>query len=196
MVANTTPRPHTGDGIGGAHSPARGNAWSAATMDVRPSQNRCITMNKAFVREPEDYGNAYCPRCGSLGTRVGEGALDTHCSPEVRGRVRESAWFCPVASCEVAYFNPFGMIIRANELRGPVYPKDPDATLCACFGFSMDDIYADLESEKPYRIRALLARSQSAEAHCSTAAADGQCCLREIQRLYIRLREARTESES
>ena len=28
-------------------------------------------MNKAFVREPDDDGRAYCPRCNSLGAPVG-----------------------------------------------------------------------------------------------------------------------------
>jgi hypothetical protein len=52
----------------------------------------------------------------------------------------------------------------------------------------MEEIEADAREEKPVRIRALLAKSQSEEARCSELAANGQCCLREIQRLYMRLR--------
>jgi hypothetical protein len=151
-------------------------------------------MNKAFVREPELDGRAYCPRCGSLGSRVGAAAMDTHCLPEVRGRIREGAWFCAYARCEVAYFNQFEATILVRELRGPIHPKDLDAPLCACFGFNLDDLEADLAEGTPTRIRQLLARSQSADARCASAAADGQCCMTEVQRLYIRGREARRES--
>ncbi len=35
-------------------------------------------MNKAFVREPESDGRAYCPRCGALGLPVGAGPLDKY----------------------------------------------------------------------------------------------------------------------
>ena len=31
-------------------------------------------MNKAFVREPDDTGDRYCPKCQSLGEAVGGGA--------------------------------------------------------------------------------------------------------------------------
>ena len=34
-------------------------------------------MNKAFVREPDDTGQRNCPRCRSLGTPVGPGAVAT-----------------------------------------------------------------------------------------------------------------------
>lgn len=145
-------------------------------------------MNKAFVREPDLDGRAYCPRCGSLGVRVGAAAMDTHCREEVRGRIREAAWFCAYPRCEVAYFNTLEAVILVDELRSSIYPKDPDAPLCACFGFTMEEVLADVADGVPTRIRQLLARSQSPEARCTEAAPDGQCCLREVQRLYIKHR--------
>ncbi len=114
--------------------------------------------------------------------------MDTHCRDEVRSRIREAAWFCPYPKCDVAYFNTLDVVITVDELRGPIYPKDLDAPLCSCFSFTMDDIMADVEEGTPTRIRALLARSQSPEARCAEAAPDGQCCLREVQRLYMKHR--------
>jgi len=145
-------------------------------------------MNKAFVREPEMDGRAYCPRCGSLGTEVGGAAIEAHCRTEVLGRIRESGWFCSYPRCDVVYFNQLEVTITTEEIQGPIYPKDPDAPLCACFGFTLDDLEADLREGVPRRIRELLVRSQSAEARCATAAADGRCCMREIQRLYMKQR--------
>ena len=84
-------------------------------------------MNKAFVREPEDDGRAYCPRCKSLGSAVQAGPLDTHLRDESRGKLREDAWFCKFPRCDVAYFNEFGAVVTVDELKGPVYPKDASA---------------------------------------------------------------------
>jgi hypothetical protein len=145
-------------------------------------------MNKAFVKEPEMDGRAYCPRCQTLGVPVAAGPLDTHIQRESRAKMHDAAWFCCFPQCEVAYFNVFETAVLVDELKGPVYPKDPDAPLCACFDFDYEDVLADARDDKPTRIRELLARSQSEEARCHTLAADGQCCMREVQRLYMKLR--------
>ncbi len=145
-------------------------------------------MNKAFVREPEFDGRAYCPLCGTLGIPVGSGPLDTHIRPEARARMQESAWYCSYARCDVAYFNLLESVVRIEELRAPVYPYDLDAPICACFGLTYDDVEADVQEGEPARIRQLLAKSQSSDAQCQTRAADGTCCMREVQKLYLTLR--------
>jgi hypothetical protein len=143
-------------------------------------------MNKAFIREPEFDGRAYCPRCGSLGVSVGEAVLDRHVQPPSRSRLGDSAWFCGFAKCDVAYFDLLERVVEVAELREAVYPKDPSAPICACFQFTRDEIEADLRDGSPRRVRELLAKSKSSEAHCAALAADGQCCMAEVQRLYMR----------
>lgn len=145
-------------------------------------------MNKAFVKEPDVGGRAYCPRCGAMGVPVATGSLDTHIRQEARGRMQDAAWFCSFARCEVAYFNLFEAIVVIDELKMPIYPKDLDAPICACFGFGREDIEADVREGEPTRIRQLLEKSQSPEARCQTLAADGQCCMREVQKLFMQLR--------
>jgi len=145
-------------------------------------------MNKAFVREPEADGREYCPRCRSLGIEVAAGPLDTHIKPEFRGKLRDEAWFCNFPRCEVAYFNQFDAVVTVDELRVTVYPKDASASLCACFGFTYDDVVADVDEVTPLRIRALLAKSKSPAANCRSLAADGRCCMATIQELYMKLR--------
>ena len=145
-------------------------------------------MNKAFVKEPEPDGRAFCPRCGNLGLPVETGPLDAHIRPEFRSRLHDSAWFCNFARCDVAYFNLFDAIVTVDELQGPVYPHDPDAPICACFGLSYDDVVADVNEGTPTRIRELFAKAKSANAQCHTLAADGRPCIAAIQELYLRLR--------
>lgn len=143
-------------------------------------------MNKAFMREPEFTGKAYCPRCGSLGSPVSSDTLDHHLRTTSRSRLGSSAFFCTFAQCDVGYFDLFDQFVAIDELQSIVYPKDAAAPICACFDFTLDDIESDVREGTPTRIRALLGKSKSDEAQCQTLAADGQCCMREVQRLYMR----------
>ena len=134
-------------------------------------------MNKAFVREPEDDGREYCPRCRSLGVPVEAGPLDSH----IRTESRASSATMPGSATSRAATSPTSTSStrssRSTSSPAPVYPKDPDAPICACFGFNYDDVVADVRDGTPTRIRALLAKSKSPEAHCQTLAADGRCCM-------------------
>jgi hypothetical protein len=149
-------------------------------------------MNKAFVREPEDDGRAYCPRCKNLGSPVNSGPLDTHIRPEFRAKMLDSAWFCGFHRCEVAYFNQFGGTVTMDELNAPVYPYDANAPICACFGLTYDDVVADADDTIPKRIREVHARTKAGEAQCHIRAADGRSCMAALQELYMRLRSQNT----
>jgi len=80
------------------------------------------------------------------------------------------------------------VIVVAEELNDPIYPKDLDAPMCACFGLTYDDVEDDVRDGQPTRIRQLLAKSQSPAARCQALAADGRCCMAAVQELYMRLR--------
>ncbi|MEX0611879.1 MAG: hypothetical protein WD738_12495 [Pirellulales bacterium] len=149
-------------------------------------------MNKAFVREPEFDGRAFCPRCGTLGVPVEAGPMDTHIRPESRHKMLDAAWFCGFPRCEVAYFNLYGAAVLIDELQRPVYPHDPDAPICACFGLTYDDVEADVREGHPTRTRELVARSKSGDAQCYMLAPDGRSCLGAVQELYMRLRSQGT----
>jgi len=145
-------------------------------------------MNKAFVREPDSTAPAKCPRCGSLGTSVSSATLDAWLTPPARRALPDTANFCPYARCEVVYFDQFERVITVDEIERPVYPKDPSAPICGCFGFSLDDIEADLAEGGVARTKALVTRAKTADAHCVTAAPDGRSCIAEVQRCYMKLR--------
>lgn len=145
-------------------------------------------MNKAFVREPDDTGQGHCPKCGSLGVAVQEPTLRAHLPAEALAGLSSSAFFCPFAKCDVVYFDMFERVATTDTIATPVWPKDPSAPICDCFGFSEADIEDDLREGTPRRIRELLAKSKSPEARCQTAAISGQCCMAEVQRLYMKRR--------
>jgi hypothetical protein len=114
--------------------------------------------------------------------------MDTHIRQEARAKMPNTAWFCSFVRCDVAYFNQFEAVVVLDELKAPIYPHDLDAPLCACFGVTYDDVAADVREGEPTRIRQLLAKSRSSEARCHAMAVDGQTCLREVQKLYLKLR--------
>ena len=111
-------------------------------------------MNKAFVREPDDTGAGYCPRCGSLGTAVGRPTLAAHLRAEAVGQLSDPAFFCPFARCDVVYFDTFERTATTDVLVRPVYPKDPTAPLCGCFGLTREDVEQDVREGGVARVRA------------------------------------------
>ena len=145
-------------------------------------------MNKAFVREP-DPTTQRCPRCGSLGEPVGLATLESFLSTDTRNQLSESANFCPFANCDVAYFDMFERFILTGKLKHPVYPKDPDAPICGCFGFTRNEIEQDVRHGDVTRTKALLAKAKSSAARCSVMAASGHSCVAAIQQFYMQCRD-------
>ena len=145
-------------------------------------------MNKAFVREPEDTGQRYCPECRSLGIAVRAETLQSFLMPDALNTISETGYFCPFAFCDVAYFDDLQRVAKTDCILRPVYPKDPGAPLCGCFGLTSDDIEADLAEGGVRRVKELLAKAKSPLARCQTMSPSGQSCVAEVQRYYMRRR--------
>jgi len=150
-------------------------------------------MNKAFVREPDETGAKRCPRCDAPGLPVGEATLSAQLGDEARQLLAEAGYFCPYPRCEVAYFDAFDRVVPVERLERSVYPKDPTAPLCACFGLTTDDVEQDVREGVVTRVRAIVEKARSPEARCAELSASGQCCVGEVQRYYMRFRETWAE---
>lgn len=144
-------------------------------------------MNKAFVKEPEDPGDR-CPACGGLGRTAQQATLRAHLPDDARARLAETACFCPEPTCEVAYFDQFEQFVTVDRLATPLYPKDPDAPICPCFGLRCQDIDADLDDGGVTRIKAHLQQAQSDQADCATKTGDGRSCIPAVQKYYMQRR--------
>jgi hypothetical protein len=147
-------------------------------------------MNKAFVREPEQTAD-YCPRCGSKGEPVGRETIQAFLPEGKSPTVSDPANFCPMPQCEVAYFDAFERVLLTRDLNKPVYPKDPDAPICACFGLTRQDIEADVREGGVTRVKAIIEKAKSAEARCTQLAANGQSCVPAVQKYYFQCRGAK-----
>jgi hypothetical protein len=147
-------------------------------------------MNKAFVRE-SDSNIEYCPLCGSVGQAVGSETIAFYLAKETTKKVADPANFCPTPSCDVVYFDAFERVIRTGDLARPVYPKDPDAPICACFGLTRHEIEQDVSEGVVTRVRAILEKAKSSEARCNLKAANGQCCDAYVQKYYMQCKSGK-----
>jgi hypothetical protein len=145
-------------------------------------------MNKAFVREPDDTGQRFCPRCQSLGEAVPSETIAALLSDELRAGLADAAYFCPFARCEVVYFDSYERVITTAQFSRPVWPKDAEAPLCPCFGFTREAIEEDLADGGVVRIRELVEKAKSPAAECLTKSPTGHSCVTEIQRYYFKLK--------
>jgi hypothetical protein len=144
-------------------------------------------MNKAFVKE-NDSTDGRCPRCGSPGSPVYRETLEAQLTAEVRSGLNDLAFFCPYAHCPVVYFDLFERVVEECSVRAPVYPKNPDAPLCACFGLTCDDVEEDLREGTVARTRGCVEKSRTPEARCRITSPSGQSCVAEVQRYYMKRR--------
>jgi hypothetical protein len=142
-------------------------------------------VNKAFVREP-DATDERCPRCGGIGTPVPRAVVLRHVREPASAAIAETANFCPSPGCDAVYFDMFERVIVVAAVRTPIYPKDPQAPLCACFGLTADDIDRDLAEGVATRTKACLLRARTAEARCGELSPTGQSCVAEVQRYFLR----------
>jgi Zinc binding domain len=144
-------------------------------------------MNKAFVKEL-DNTEGRCPRCGSPGVVVYQSTLAAHLAPEVLAHLTDSAFFCAQPRCPVVYFDLFDRTVDESAVKVPVYPKNPEAPLCYCFGLTREDVDEDLLEKGVARTRACIERAKSAEARCGLKSPSGQSCIAEVQRYYMQNR--------
>ena len=144
-------------------------------------------MNKAFTREP-DSDDLRCPRCGANGLDVGRETIEALAQPAAVTRLAPSACYCATPICDVVYFDAFERIITTDELVRPVYPKDPDAPICPCFGATCEVIEQDLADGSVLRVRKLVEQSKSPAANCKLTTPSGHSCAMEVQRYYMQRR--------
>jgi len=98
--------------------------------------------------------------------------------------------FCPDPSCGVVYFDAEGATYGKDDLRVPVWQKEPfgDRTVCYCFGVSEESIRAEIQttgrSEATERVRAHIAAGRCA---CEVRNPRGACCLGDVAAAVTRV---------
>jgi len=99
--------------------------------------------------------------------------------------ISEPANFCPSPRCDVIYFDSFERKVLATDIQRPVYPKDPAAPICACFGLTREDVERDVQEGGKSRVKATIEKAKSSAARCRQMAANGKPCIAYVQRYYL-----------
>jgi hypothetical protein len=122
---------------------------------------------------------------------VGAGVLRFYLTDEQRCILAEPVNFCPAPQCAVAYFDGLERFVLATALSRPVYPKDPSAPVCACFGLTRQDIEQDVDEGVVTRTRAAVEKAKSPTARCAQMAGNGRPCVAYVQKYYMDCRSER-----
>ena len=137
------------------------------------------------MRKRRDNTADYCPRCGSKGKPVGADTLKSFLTDEQRRGVSEPANFCPSPKCEVVYFDSFERTVLSADIQRPVYPKDPTAPICGCFGLTREDVERDVREGVTTRVKAIIEKAKSSAVRCRKMAANGKPCIAYVQKYYM-----------
>jgi len=83
-------RPRSDINLNEQRIPRWADVFDLLRFAVHESCRPTYSMNKAFVREPEPDGRAYCPKCSAFGTAVGSLTLNAHVLERSRKRLGDA----------------------------------------------------------------------------------------------------------
>ena len=148
-----------------------------------------------YSRAPTPTG--MCPVSATRGERV---ELQT-----VKSLVREHPLrristlphhFCPNPTCEVVYFDEAGAVYLKDDVRVPVWQKEPSGRrmICYCFDENEAGMLAECEqagaTSAADRVRAHIAAGRCA---CEVRNPRGACCLGDVLAATTRISESLSE---
>src|SRR5690606_22239453 len=143
--------------------PDRGDVRSGGTRGRLELDRRALridAMSRAFVKE-EEVRDPVCPEpaCQGHGEPVTRETLRAHLPEDAWRRLPNGGYFCSRPTCPVVYFDGWGGVAKVDDLLAPVWPKAADASICACFGLTEEDVVADAEKGRRDRVREIVRRA-------------------------------------
>lgn len=137
-----------------------------------------------------------CPACAGQTLAVDLATIKALLTPQALARVQMVTFrFCPEATCDAVYVSDTGQAFGVNDLRVPVWQKQPpgERTLCYCFGENERDLQREVDvcgsTDVLVRVRAHIAERRCA---CDVRNPRGACCLGDLMAAVGRL-QARHE---
>lgn len=142
---------------------------------------------------PEDPAERrICPRSGTHGSPVELNTVKALLTERALQRLTGSPHrFCADASCDVVYFDSSDQVFTVEDIRVPVWQKEPFGarTICYCFGENEADILCEVVlSHAVERVRAHIAAGRCA---CELRNPRGTCCLGDIAAAVKRIESCR-----
>lgn len=140
-----------------------------------------------------DAQTEVCGRCLTKGQPVGELTVKALLAEQALRRFEHGVYrFCPNGDCAVVYFDAAGHAFTTNDVRVPVWQKNPvgTRTLCYCFDENEVSMRAEVKqtgrSAAVERVRAHIAADRCA---CDVRNPRGACCLGDLIQAVNRMTE-------
>ncbi|MGQ9873055.1 putative iron-sulfur cluster-binding metallochaperone [Leptodesmis sp.] len=127
-----------------------------------------------------------CPHDRSQGKPVKVLILKSLLVPQSLERLNPQVdyQFCSSANCPVVYFSAAGDVFTTDDLKVPVFQKDPgqEVPVCYCFGWTRQRIQQDLEQQgQTSAIAAITAHIKAGRCGCEVNNPQGSCCLKNVR---------------
>jgi hypothetical protein len=98
--------------------------------------------------------------------------------------------FCPDAECAVVYFDDAGNVFRKDDLRVPVWQKEPagNRTICYCFGETESGIRAEIRhAGMSHAVQRVREHISAGRCGCEVRNPRGVCCLGDVTEAVKRM---------
>jgi hypothetical protein len=125
-----------------------------------------------------------CPRSGTPGHAVDLNTVKALLTSTALARITGSPHrFCADPACPIVYFSRAGDIYTAQDLRVPVWQKEPPGArmVCYCFGENEADIGREIEEHRAsHAVERVRAHIAAARCACELRNPRGVCCLADV----------------
>ena len=135
-----------------------------------------------------------CPSNGKPGKAVPRQTLQSLALVDLYDLAASEYWFCDAADCAIVYFDAQGGTITLDQVRVPVWQKQPDdltVPVCYCRKLTTAMIQEEVnrtgQSSAPAHVIAII---QAERCACDLTNPQGTCCLGNVR--YV-AREARKQ---
>jgi hypothetical protein len=125
--------------------------------------------------------NSNCPRNGKQGKTVRITTLKSLLIPDALAQLNADNHyrFCESEDCQVVYFAEDGQIFTTDQLKVPVFQKEPSdqVPICYCFDWTRERIKQQKTQEGQDVIAIISEHIQAKRCGCEFNNPQGRCCL-------------------
>lgn len=123
-----------------------------------------------------------CPKNGHKGQLVPTITLKSLLKPTALKQLNPEAYyrFCSSSDCSVVYYSEDGQTFGIEDLKVPVFQKNSDENIpaCYCFGWSRQRIR---EEGKDRAVTEITNHVQAKRCGCEVNNPQGSCCLKNVK---------------
>ncbi len=132
---------------------------------------------------------ALCPQCGQKGLKVKGVTLQSMLSlDQVSGDSFAGYRFCKTENCDIAYFGPEKRSFTKEQVKVPIFQKDPsdEVEVCYCFALSRGEVKKSVARGEGMKLYHEIKRRKDTEGcDCEVMNPQGNCCFGNVKQLIL-----------